>query len=244
MTYRDETETLRAQVAKLEGELSAAKHEVERLRGAATDDATGVAAPDRWVGEPLVFDEEHVLPFRITEQGYESIAALLKERLAIEVSQVGSALHGTVRAGVGPRFSLTCEGDTTRIKLRTDVSMLRGGAASGPGLMALFGGLPTLGLMLDLANRGIGTPLHALWAVPMLMLGAGYGTRKLAARRAREGRAQHTGTLAALLDVAAAHRLAQDSAADATRVRVELAAEQEVEVAAAAEAEKEREREA
>ena len=181
MTYRDETETLRAQVAKLEGELAVANEQVARLRGDAPGVAAGVAAPDRFVGEPLVIEEEHVLPFRLTEQGYEAIAAVLKERLAIEVSQVGSSLKGKVRAHVGPSFSLTCEGDTTRMTLRTDLTPLRGGALSGPGLMALLGGLPVVGIMMDLANQGVGTPLHALWVVPTLMLGAGTSSRRVKA---------------------------------------------------------------
>ena len=222
MTYRDETETLRAQVQKLEGELATANEQVARLRGDTPGASAGVAAPDKLVGEPLVFDEEHVLPYRLTEQGYEAIAALLKERLAVEVAQVGSTLKGTVRRGVGPTFSLTCDGDTTRLALRTDLGVLRGSALSGVGLMGMLGGLPIIGVLLDLAHNGVGSPLHALWIVPTLMLGAGYGTRKLAAKRAREGRAKHSGTFAALLDVAAQHRL---GATSGSRVRVEVAAE-------------------
>lgn len=222
MTYRDETETLRAQVEKLEGELAVANEQVARLRGEAPGSAAGAAAPDKLVGEPLVFEEEHVLPYRLTEQGYEAIAALLKERLAVDVAQVGSTLKGTVRAGVGPTFSLTCEGDTTRVKLRTDLTLLRASTLSGAWLGGLLGGLPAIGIILDMAHNGISSPLHALWVVPTLLIGAGLGMRKLTAKRAREGRAKHSGTFAALLDVAAQHRLA---AASGSRVRVEVAAE-------------------
>jgi hypothetical protein len=222
VTYRDETETLRAQVEKLEGELASANQQVARLRGEAPGSAAGTAGPDKLVGEPLVFDEEHVLPYRLTEQGYEAIAALLKERLAVDVAQVGSTLKGTVRAGVGPTFSLTCEGETTRVKLRTDLTMLRASTLSGAWLGGLFGGLPAIGIIMDLAHNGIGSPLHALWVVPTLLLGAGLGMRKFTAKRAREGRAKHSGTFAALLDVAAQHRL---GATDGSRVRVEVAAE-------------------
>lgn len=219
MTYRDDTETLRAQVQKLEGELAAANDQVARLRGEVVAAPSGSAAPDKLVGEPLVFDEAHVLPYRLTEQGYEAIAALLKERMNIDVAQVGSAMKG-------PGFSLTCEGDATRVQFRSDLRALRGSALSGAGLMAIFGGLPTLGILLDLAQHGVGSPLHALWLVPTLVLGAGYGTRTLAARRAREGRAKHSGTLAAVLDVAAQHRLTRAStAAEASRVRVEVASD-------------------
>jgi len=241
VTYRDETETLRAQVQKIEGDLAAANEQVARLRGEVPSAPAVVAAPDKLVGEPLIFEEEHTLPYRLTERGYEAIAALLRERASLEVAQVGSALTGTVRSGVAPSFSLTCEGDTTRIRLRTDLSMLRGSALSGPGLMALLGGLPIFGVLMDLAHNGVGSPLHALWVVPTLMLGAGYGTRKLAARRAREGRAKHSGTLAAVLDVAAQHRLTQPSGA-APQIRVEVTAEEELEVVAPAVAAREHER--
>jgi hypothetical protein len=175
VTYRDETETLRAQVEKLEGELASANEQVARLRGEAPGSAAGAAGPDKLVGEPLVFEEEHVLPYRLTEQGYEAVAALLKERLAVDVAQVGSTLKGTVRAGVGPTFSLTCEGDTTHLKLSTDLTMLRASTLSGAWLGGLFGGLPAIGIILDMAHNGIGSPLHALWVVPTLMLGAGSG---------------------------------------------------------------------
>lgn len=219
MTYRDETETLRAQVEKLEGELAAANEQIARLRGEVPALPTGTAAADKLVGEPLVFDEERLLPYRVTEHGYEAIAALLKERLNMDVAQVGSAMKG-------PGFSLTCDGDTTRVQLRTDLRLLRGSTIAGGSLMAIFGGLPTLGILLDLGQHGVGNPLHALWVVPSLVIGAGLGARRLAARRAREGRAKHEGTLAALLDVAAQHRRAKSSsAADASRVRVEVASE-------------------
>jgi hypothetical protein len=206
VTYRDETETLRAQVEKLEGELASANQQVARLRGEAPGSAAGTAGPDKLVGEPLVFDEEHVLPYRLTEQGYEAIAALLKERLAVDVAQVGSTLKGTVRAGVGPTFSLTCEGDTTRVKLRTDLTH----AARQHAL----GGVAGRALRWAASHRhhhGPGAQRHRL-ASPRAVGGAhaaarrGLGMRKLTAKRAREGRAKHSGTFAALLDVAAQHK--------------------------------------
>jgi hypothetical protein len=87
--------------------------------------------------------------------------------------------------------------------------------SSGAWLGGLFGGLPAIGIILDMAHNGMGSPLHALWVVPTLMLGAGFGMRKLTAKRAREGRAKHSGTFAALLDVAAQHKVAQATAARA-----------------------------
>lgn len=213
MTYRDETESLRAKVATLEERLAESDAQVARLRGEApATPSSAAAAPDRLVGETIVYDDTVELPFRISERGYEAIAALLAERLGISAAQVGSSLKGGL-------FALTCEGDTTRITLRTDLRGLRGAVWSGGFLTLLFGGLPTLGVIMDATHGGMPAALHALWALPVAMAGGTLAMRRVAAKRAREGRAKHQGTLAAVLDLAHQHRLEAPGAAG-VRVRV------------------------
>lgn len=164
------------------------------------------------MGEPILFDDTVALPFRVSERGYEAIAALLSERLGVQASQAGSALKGGA-------FFLTCDGDTTHITLRSDLKQLRNSVFAGSWLAVVFGGLPLLGILMDTTQSGIALGLHAVWAVPTLALAGGFGMRRLAARRAREGKQKHQGTLAAVLDLAQQHRV-EVAAPVAARVRV------------------------
>ena len=84
MTYRDDTESLHAQVEDLERRLAEADQEIARLKGLAPVGAAQAAHGnvDRWVGEPLTYEDTVELPYRVGERGYEAIAALLTERLS------------------------------------------------------------------------------------------------------------------------------------------------------------------
>lgn len=214
MTYRDDNEKLHAQVAELERRVAVADEEIARLKGLAPTGSAGAtdSGTDRLVGETLRFDDAIVLPYRVSERGYETIAALVAERLGVQVAQVGSALRGGT-------FALTTEGDTTHITLRTDLTGLRASVLSGGFSAALFGGLPVVGVLMDVTHNAAAVGLHSLWALPALALAGGLGMRRVAARRAREGRAKHQGTLAAVLALAEEHRADVPPVA-AARVRV------------------------
>ncbi|MCB9657884.1 MAG: hypothetical protein H6726_09580 [Sandaracinaceae bacterium] len=212
MTYRDDTESLHAQVEDLERRLAEADQEIARLKGLAPVGAAQAAHGnvDRWVGEPLTYEDTVELPYRVGERGYEAIAALLTERLGTSIAQVGSTLRGGA-------FSLTTEGESTRITLRTDLRPLRASVLAGGSMAALFGGLPLVGVLMDVTHSAAMVGLHSLWALPALAIAGGAATRRVAARRAREGRAKHQGTLAAVVALAEQHR---GSGGTAARVRV------------------------
>lgn len=219
--YRDETETLRARVAELEGKLAVSEAEAARLRGEA---ATPVADAkrDAIVGEQLHFVDELELPYTLTPEGYEAIANLVRSRRNVQVSQVGRAL-------TAPGFSLTAGEGWTHIRLETDLRNARLGVLiSGPLLSGLFAGLPATGVVLDMSSRMGTSPWHLAWLLPSVLAGGFFGMRALVRRTVGVQRASHEGTLAGIRELVEKHR-----AAPITKVRVEAPADAEPETTAA-----------
>lgn len=199
VSYRDENETLRARVGELEQKLAGAEDTIARLRGESSDARRDDLPASLLVGEPLGIHREGELPHEITEQGFEAIAALLQSRLGLRASQVGRTLE------VPGVFSLTSRDGVTRIRLSADWTMLRGAVTSGPVLVTLFGTLPLVAALLDVTHDPATVALHAAWIMPLAILSAGLGMRRVARRRAREKLAAHEGAFQAVLDLAAAH---------------------------------------
>lgn len=233
MAYRDETESLRAEVERLERENVEAQKTIARLRGeVASAGATAGEPPHSWLANgPTGFRREIELPYEISDEGFVAIARLLRERLGAHVTQVGRTLFST---GV---LSLECEGGVTRVKLRGQWN-LSAPVASVAGLAGILGGFGTLGVLADLATHGHLpqlAPLHALWIVPSIVAGAGYLMRRAMGRRSRALMDNHRGVFEALLQIAEQHAIGGGArvAEDAVKVRVEATSEPEPEAALA-----------
>jgi hypothetical protein len=98
-TYRDDSESLRARVEDLERQLADAHAKIVRLEGGAVTQSVE-ARPGWFLGVSTTMALERELPFEVTDEGYEAIAELLKQRLPVSLqpmSQVGRTL--TFRAG-------------------------------------------------------------------------------------------------------------------------------------------------
>lgn len=217
MTYRDDNEALRARVDELEASLARERADTARLRGdAVRPGAARSAGLGTILGVPTRFDREELLPFEISERGYERIAALLRERMSVQVSQVGHTLHA-------PSFSLAREEGGTRIRLTGDWSTQWIGVVAGAAMSFLFPGVPLIAFFAVSAADGMPlVALHGIWAIPTIVLGSGWGMRKLLARQVTEARTKHAGVFEAVVDVARVHAIAPPPG-----TRVEIAGDEE-----------------
>lgn len=216
VTYRDENDALRAKVAELEGELDASRAKVAELSGTsarrAPEDGEALGpptrlGPPRWIRLTGTFD--HV----IDSAGYEAIATLLRERLGLEVSQVGQRL-----VSKGGEFSLEVREGRTVVSLRRDwpdptLGLLAAGIAP-----ALFGGLLTAAFAHDLFHvTEAMSAAQMLWAAPLF---AGATTALLwrpSRRRVESELAALRGTFRAVVGLAEQH-----GAVPTAKARVEL----------------------
>ncbi len=230
MTYRNDSDALRERVQKLEGDLASANETIERLKGETAETSPGTQIEhSRFVDGPSLFAREELLPYEISEEGYEQIADVLRTRLAAtNVSQVGRTL--TV-PGV---FSLTREGTSTRIRMTGTWSHLKQATLAFGGLAGFFGGLMSAGVLADIANHGGPwyLPFFVLGIAPALAGGAMFLGRKRSAKHSKNGLEKLQGTFETILSVAQEHRVPP-----AVRARVEDVdadeAEEEVEAEAA-----------
>lgn len=229
MSYRDETDSLRAKITSLEQQNAEAKRTIARLRGEApADGAVSQQArvrESKLAGGPVSYEHEIELPHAIDERGYEAIAKLLRERLGANATQVGKTL--TV-PGV---FSLSHEGGVTRIRLTGRCDGLAGGVVAAGGMAAFLGGMPVLGVLADMATHGTlpqMAPFHALWIIPAIGIGIGALVRRATARKTRAQLATHAGVFEAIVDVSRRHAI-EPGARPSSRVRVDAQLEAEPE---------------
>jgi hypothetical protein len=204
MTYRNEGEALRARVEQLEESLADAEARIAKLSGETTsDEVAREISESRILRAPAKVTLTRTLPYEIDVEGYEAIAALVRERLKVEVSQVGRSL-------TTPRdvFSLRTEGGRTTLRLHGDWSQLGGAVVSVGGLTSFLGGLPIVGVLHDVGmHHPAVSMLHAAWIVPALVTSAIWGTQRRLARTAREKLALHQGTFEAVLALAEKHAI-------------------------------------
>lgn len=205
LSYRDESDALRERVERLEGELASANATIERLAGRAKETSPGTKIEhSRWIDGPSLYVREEVLPYAISEEGYEQIAELLRTRLGhTNVSQVGRSLV------VPNAFSLTREDTSTRIRMTANLSNMAAGPIALGGLAALLGGLPAIGVAADAIAGGAPwyVPLVAMLAIPGMIGGAVLLGRKKTSKNARTTVQNMEGTFEAILSAAEEHRL-------------------------------------
>lgn len=231
--YRDEKGALQAKVGELEEELEAAKRKIAELSGTAPAPATGdgetLGAPSG-LGVATSLKLEKVIDGELTPAGYEAIAALIKERLGLETSQVGARMESLHRprqpAG---RVQIAVKDGKTHVTIERDWSDRAPGTWVLAGVVALFGGVMTAGLMHDAFHLGDAMSFaQMLWAGPLLAGLASMPIRRLAKRQIEEELAARRGAFAAIVDLAEKHRTAP------VRARVEVADATEEEDADAA----------
>jgi hypothetical protein len=231
VTYRNEGEALRARVDQLEDELAAAQDRIAKLSGEKTTETVArELRTSALLGASSGATLSKTLPYELDTEGYEAIAALVRERLKVEVSQVGHAL-------TTPRdvFSLKREDGQTTIRLHGDGSGLAGSVVAAGAMTALFAGLPIVGVLHDVgmhAHDPVSSMLHAVWIVPTLVTGATWLARKRMQRTADRTLATHQGAFEAVLALAEKHAIRRD----APRARVAVEEEEPIEDEGAAQA--------
>ena len=200
--YRDDNAALQAKVAELEGELAASKSHVDRLKGL-------TRAPkknDSLVGAPVHHLDTLTLPGVVSDAGCAAIARVLESRLGLSTSigqgSVTGAARGWLAADGRKTFSLSREGDETRLRLETDAQRLPVLVALGP----LLGGLSSLPYALWQMNLlHHFEPGESLTVTLAIAAGStvfvGWLTRAWAKRRARALGRAHDGAWAAVTEL-------------------------------------------
>jgi len=202
--YRDETETLRARVADLEGELEDARDTIGRLTGLQSAPETQASVEHgRIVGGPTYVRYERELDLELTDEGLEAIAAVIRARFpGAAVSQVGRSLSA-------PGFSLTQKDGMTQISMAGDFRGATAGVLSMAGLGGAFGAMASLAIFHDVVMRLPESVLlpHLFWLAPAIgalifLLARGRFGRRLD-ERASETRA----AFEAVVELAKRHRV-------------------------------------
>ncbi len=227
MGYRDEKASLRARVAELEGELATKDEEIARLKGSVEDGAPD-GSESKVLQAPLSVVHERTLGHVVGSEGLEAIADVLRQRLRLEVTQVGRTLRG--KQGT-LSFELAMVDGQTRIRLEATYTDRRNG---------VFVGAPMGGTMATFFAGGI---LASLGAAPVVMatglaLVAGVsvaGLVRLIRGVVQKEQANVAGTFEAVLALAAEHA----PEAPAVKARVETSEDAELEVEATEDAERE-----
>lgn len=219
--YRDEKETLRARVGELEGELAEAQDKIARLTGASEDRSLGeMLERSRITGGPRRYAREVELPFVVSDEGYEAIARLVRERLGVQPLQVGRSLTAP---GV---LEVRREGERTIARITGAWNEAGLAVASGSILATLFGALPAVGILVDAAHV---SPMHAAWMIPLAIVGGGAAMRQVVKRRTERELERLRGTFESVLELAHAHAIEHAPSVRA-RVEVDAAATEEVTV--------------
>lgn len=222
MGYRDETETLRARVAELEGELEDARDTIGRLTGQASAPQTRASEErGRIAGGPTHVRYERELDLELTDEGLEAIAEVIRARFGgVTVSQVGRSL-------TAPGFSLTQKDSMTQISMVGDFRGATAGVLSLAGLGGAFGAMSSLAIFHDFVMRLPESALlpHLLWLTPliggMLLLLTRRRFGRLLDKRATDTRA----AFEAVVELAKRHRVRERP-----KVRIEAEAAEEAEV--------------
>lgn len=216
VTYRDESEALRAHVAKLEGELAAARAKIDSLEGRAAPRGDGPElVHSKWLGAPTAITLERVLPFAIDEEGYEAIADAVRSRLGVQVTQVGRSLHGAP-------LSITREGDHTRVRVAASWGVLKGGPIAGSALGGAFAGLTTIASMHDFSHASpAATVAGAAAAVVTVALGLDWLLRGRARSLANKNVERYRGLFETVLSIAEKHAIRRNDVQARVEVEVE-----------------------
>lgn len=210
MPYRDESEGLRLRVNELERELAEARDTIARLEGRGATGLTESSEPSRFTGVARTQVLRRDLDFEITEQGYEAIAELMRQRMRATPALVGGTLSYRWQ-GFEIRVLKTGE-NRSRVELTNDAGPLSIGVAAAALGMAFLCTVPFAGVLADLGH----SPMAVLVALPFVLLASYAAARTLFKRRQEKLQTGRAGFFESVVQVASQHRKPER----ATRVRV------------------------
>ena len=229
MGYRDDNEALRRRVEDLERELSEAQATILRLQGETATHAVASDKPNWFLGAPARLELERELPFEVTDEGYEAIAELARQRLPTTmggVSQVGRTL--TYQQGGVMELKLTRIGPgRTRLSLRGDHrghGVILGAMIPGASLFALGG-------VVAILNAVGATPALFVVVLPLVVISCFLLIRALVARSVVGQRAKMAGLFQSVAELAAQHAVSRVRIAE-TAPDAEASEEADIEEAA------------
>lgn len=211
MTYRDEKGALQAKVGELESEIEAAHRKIAELSGTAPTAKTSggeTLGPLSGLGTPTSLRIEKVIEGALTTQGYEAIAVVIRERLGLTTTQVGTrmeTLHNP-RAPAG-RVEISVKDGRTHILLERDWSDRAGSTWVFAGMAAMFGGVATAALMHDLFHLSDAMSfVHILWGAPLFGALTASLVRPRARAQVEAELAARRGAFLAIVELAEQHR--------------------------------------
>lgn len=221
MTYRDEKGALQAKVGELESEIEAAHRKIAELSGTAPAPKTAsgeTLGPLSGLGAPTSLRIEKVIDGALTTQGYEAIAAVIRERLGLETTQVGTRMETLHRPRTpAGRVEISVKDGKTYIVIERDWSDRAGGTWVLAGVVAMFGGVITGALMHDMFHLTDAMSfVHMTWGAPLFGALAAALVRPRARRLIEAELATRRGAFLAIVELAEQHR------ASPVRARVAL----------------------
>lgn len=184
MTYRDEVEALRAQLAEKQAEIDALRKQVGVAAGPSGQGLT----VSRWLG-PSRLDLEAVVPHEMDVEDYDDVLAVIRETLSMSGAPtiLGRALHFSVPGDVyNLQISVSPKNGQTTIKTSERYgTMAKLGCFNGGGLFVL----PVIMSIYRISWDEL-LVVGSVW-VALLGLGLRMVIKRIAARRAARTRQLH-----------------------------------------------------
>jgi uncharacterized membrane protein YeaQ/YmgE (transglycosylase-associated protein family) len=230
MSYRDDQEALQERVGALESELAAANRKIAELSGTAPALPTGngeTFGKPSSLNVPTSLRLEKVVQGELSAQGYEAIAALIRERLGLDTTQVGGRMATLHRPRMpADHVEIVVRDGKTHLLLERSWAERSTGAWLFAGIIGLFGALVAGSLAHDMLHTSdVMSFFHALWAGPLLGALAALILGPRARRKIEAEAVTRRGAFAAMV------QLAEENCAKAKPVRVASAAVEEEELA-------------
>lgn len=219
MSYRDDQEALQERVSALESELAAANRRIAELSGSAPALPTGkgetFGRPSS-LGAPTSLRLETVVDGELSAKGYEAIAALVRERLSLDTTQVGARLETLQRPRMPPdHVEITVSDGKTYLLLERSWAERSAGAWALAGIIAMFGGAVVGALAHDVFHTSDAMSfVQALWGAPLFGLLAALILRPRMRKNIEKELAARRGAFAAMV------QLAEENCVKAKQVRV------------------------
>ncbi len=225
-------------VKKLEGELDGARETIARLKGERAEVDRKEEKVGWFSGVARHQQFEHELSHELTEDGYEAIADLLRNRLGDGGLMTKVGRNMTYRSPDGGRTVMVERGEGGRTRLRMSADFL---ATTVLMFMGIFGVAGVAMMLVAPALQALGfSPLSLLVAVPVVVIACWAALRPLVSKRVLKSRMTGAGVFESLVEVAEQHK--KQPGLPPARVRVASeAGEGETEAATEAEAEQEAE---
>lgn len=224
--YRDDSEGLRLRVRDLEQDLSEARDTIARLEGRGATDVAESSEPSRFTGLARKQVLRHDLDFELTDEGYEAIAELMRQRMRATPSLVGRTLSYRWQ---GFEFRVLKIGENrSRVELTNDAGPLTIGVGVLAFFITFFATVPFAAVLADMGH----SPVGVLVALPFVLLAAYAAALALVKRRQEKLQTGRAGFFESVIQVASKHH----KPTQAPRIRVKTGEDEQAEQEALAEA--------